>query len=58
MSSEPQDLPRDQLLSIALDYWPSFKDYEQKPSPEDERRFAVRKQKLQEHDRSCALQAQ
>lgn len=46
---------RDQLLSIALDYWPSFKDYEQKPSPADERRFAVCKQRLQEHDRWVAF---
>ncbi|HZH13352.1 MAG TPA: hypothetical protein VE057_03215 [Archangium sp.] len=46
---------RDQLLSIALDYWPSFKDYEQNPSLEDERRFAVCEQKLQEHDRWLAF---
>jgi hypothetical protein len=46
---------REQLLSIALDYWPSVKDYEQEPSPEDERRFAVCEQKLQEHDRWLAF---
>jgi hypothetical protein len=48
-------LTSEQLISIAQDYWQSFKDYDQEPSPEDERRFAVCRQKLQEHDRWLAL---
>jgi hypothetical protein len=46
---------RDQLLSIVLNYWQSFKDYDQKPSPEDERRFAVCEEQLKEHDRWLAF---
>lgn len=48
-------LDRAQLLSIALDHWPSFKDYSQGPSPEDKRRFMVCEQRLQEHSRWRAL---
>ncbi|WNG39772.1 hypothetical protein F0U61_43420 [Archangium violaceum] len=49
-------LDRTQLISIALNYWQSFKDYSQDPSPEDQRRFEVIKQKLQGHDRWLAFQ--
>jgi hypothetical protein len=48
-------LTAEQLISIAHCYWQSFKDYNQEPSPEDERRFALCEQKLQEHGRWLAL---
>lgn len=48
-------ITREQLLSIALNHWQSFKDYSQEPSPEDKRRFAVCEQRLQEHGRWLAF---